>query len=50
MVTQARNQLDAAGGAHIEWNFSSQKSLDATKALFKQNDISGITLKYTPVK
>jgi hypothetical protein len=43
-------QIEAANGAPIQWSFSSQKSLDATQALFKQNNITGITLKYTPAK
>ena len=50
LVDQASRQIEAADGAAIEWNFSSQKTLDATKELFKQNDITGITLKYTPAK
>ncbi len=48
LLDQARRQLKAAEGAIIEWNFSSQKSLEATKKLFKANNIEGITLKYNP--
>ena len=48
LLDQARRQLKAANGAAIEWNFSSQKSLDATQKLFKENNISGIDLKYKP--
>ncbi|MFN9803326.1 MAG: Tox-REase-5 domain-containing protein [Bacteroidota bacterium] len=48
LVTQARNQIKAANGSAIEWNFSSQKTLDATQKLFKDNNIQGITLKLNP--
>ena len=50
LVNQAERQIEAAGGAPIEWNFSSQKTLDATKTLFENNNVTGITLKYTPAK
>jgi len=50
LVDQAQRQIKGADGASIEWNFSSQKSLDATQKLFKENNITGITLKYTPKK
>ena len=50
LVDQAQRQVGAADGATIEWNFSSQKTLDATQALFKENNITGINLKYTPAK
>ncbi|MFD2584361.1 Tox-REase-5 domain-containing protein [Pedobacter vanadiisoli] len=49
LVDQARRQLEAANGSVIEWNFSSQKSLNATKTLFEQNNIRSILLKYTPI-
>ena len=48
LIAQGRNQIAAADGAPIEWNFSSQKTMDATKTLFKDNNISGINFKYTP--
>jgi hypothetical protein len=48
LVDQARRQLTAANGASIEWNFSSQKTLEATQKLLKDNAIEGITLKYNP--
>jgi len=48
LVNQAQSQIEAANGTPIEWNFSSKKSLEATRALFKDNGISGINLKYTP--
>ncbi len=50
LVNQAQRQVAAADGASIEWNFSSQKSLDATKRLFEDNGVTGINLKYTPPK
>jgi len=49
-VNQAKRQLVAANGTPIEWNFSTEKLLNATKELFKTNDIKGITLKYTPTQ
>ncbi len=48
LLDQAERQIKAANGASIEWNFSSQKSLDATRKLFIDNNITEITLKYTP--
>ena len=50
LLDQARRQLQAADGVPIEWNFSSQKTLDATKKLFEKNKIKGIKLKYKPKK
>ena len=50
LLNQAERQLRAANGIPIEWNFSNQKSLDATKKLFEGNGITGIILKYTPSK
>jgi len=47
-VSQAQRQIKAANGAKIEWNFSSQKSLDATRKLFEENGIKDIDLKYNP--
>jgi len=49
LLDQARRQLSSAGGSNIEWDFSSQKSLDATQRLFKENNIQGIDLKYNPL-
>jgi YD repeat-containing protein len=48
LLDQAQRQIDAADGASIEWNFSSQKSLDATKKLLNDNGIEGIDFKYNP--
>jgi RHS repeat-associated protein len=49
LLDQARRQIEAAKGASIEWNFSSQKTLDATKAYFESNGLkSGIIYKYNP--
>jgi RHS repeat-associated protein len=48
LLDQARRQLDATEGSPIEWNFSSQKSLDATQKLFNEAGIEGINLKYNP--
>ena len=48
LVDQAKRQLAAADGAPIEWHFSSEKSLKATQKLFKEKNVTGITLKHTP--
>jgi RHS repeat-associated protein len=50
LVIQARNQLGAAKGAPIEWNFEIKAVRDATEKLFEKEGIKGITLKYTPKK
>jgi len=48
LLTQAKNQINAAKGAKIEWHFSSEKSMKATQKLFKENNIEGIEFKYSP--
>jgi hypothetical protein len=48
LFDQARRQLGAAKGVPIEWSFSNQKTLDATRKLFQDNNIEGITLKFNP--
>jgi len=50
LVIQARNQLGAAKGAPIEWNFEIKAVRDATEKLFEERGVKGITLKYTPQK
>lgn len=51
LLKQARRQIDAANGKDIEWHFSSEKALKATKSLFEQNNItSGIKYVYDPIK
>lgn len=44
LADQARRQLLAAQSVPVEWAFSEQKALDATRALFQSKGISGITL------
>lgn len=51
LLIQARRQLEAANGADIEWHFSNQKSLNATKSLFEKNGIKeGIKFVINPPK
>ena len=45
MVEQAKRQKTAANGLKIEWVFKEQKALDATKALFKDKNVTWITLR-----
>jgi hypothetical protein len=49
MVDQATRQLKAADGAPIQWHFEDKKVMEATRRMFKQNDISGIDLVHTPI-
>jgi RHS repeat-associated protein len=49
LLDQAQRQITAANGASVEWNFSSQKILNATKSYFESQGIkSGITYKLNP--
>jgi hypothetical protein len=51
LLNQARRQLEAAKGADLEWHFSNQKALDATKSLFEKNGIKeGIKYVLNPQK
>ena len=50
LIDQAQRQIVAADGFSVEWNFSSKKTLDATKKLFDQNGVDGIKFKYNPQK
>ena len=50
LIDQAKRQIQAANGTPVEWNFSSEKSLNATRILFEDNGVKGINLKYTPPK
>jgi RHS repeat-associated protein len=45
LLDQAQRQIKAANGADIEWNFSTQKTLDATRSYFESQGIKGITYK-----
>jgi hypothetical protein len=47
MVKRAVNQLAAAGGtARIEWVFAEEAAANATRALFQERGITGITIRY----
>jgi len=51
LLNQVRRQLVAAKGAPIEYNFSSQKTLNAFKNLFENNGIKkGVIYKYNPIQ
>ncbi|GGH18344.1 hypothetical protein GCM10007352_29000 [Mucilaginibacter phyllosphaerae] len=50
LVIQARNQLGAANGTPIEWNFEIKAVRDAMEKLFEKRGVKGISLKYTPKK
>jgi hypothetical protein len=47
VISQAERQLDAAGGAAVEWQFSSGSVASAVERLFKQENLS-ITVVHVP--
>jgi hypothetical protein len=47
-LDQARGQLRAAPDAKITWHFADKRVADAARALFRENGIVGIDIKYTP--
>ncbi len=47
-LDQARGQLRAAPGAKITWHFADKRVADAARALFRENGIVGIDIRYTP--
>ena len=48
LLDQAQRQIKAANGVDIEWNFSSQKTLDATKSYLESQGVTkGITFNHT---
>ena len=46
LVDQATRQLEAAGGANVQWVFEKESVMKATQTLFKENGIKGIDLVY----
>jgi len=48
LLDQAKRQLRAADGGKIEWHFKTEKSLNATKELFKKEGVEGIDFVHTP--
>lgn len=50
LIDQATRQLDAAGGAKIQWHFENKSVMEATQKLFKKNGIEGIELIHTARK
>jgi len=49
LAQQAARQVQAAGGAHIQWHIAEQHALPAFQSLFRQYSITGIQLIHTPV-
>jgi hypothetical protein len=47
-LKQAKQQIEAAKGARIEWHFAEEEAAKAVKALFKQEDVKGIEVYHTP--
>jgi hypothetical protein len=47
-VSQAQRQLGVAGGVPIEWHFAEDAAARATRLLFQQNGISGISVLFSP--
>lgn len=48
LVSQARRQVTAAGGAPIQWHFAEEAAANATRALFSERGITGIQVLFTP--
>jgi hypothetical protein len=48
LIKEANDQKAAAGNTPIEWRVSSQKLAQALERTFKQNNITGITVKVMP--
>jgi Restriction endonuclease fold toxin 5 len=49
-LIEARAQIDAAKGLPIEWHFSSEGGLQATRRLFNEQNIREINLVFTPIR
>lgn len=50
LVDQARRQIVAANGTPIAWHFAEEKAAGATRKLFMDNGLSGISIFHTPVR
>lgn len=50
LADQANRQIAASKGAQINWYFSDQSSMNATKSLFQTQGIKGINYIYEPIK
>ena len=50
LVNQAKRQLDAAreAGIPIRWHIAEEKTAEAIRRLFQNNDVAGIEVVYTP--
>ncbi|WP_153799838.1 DUF6443 domain-containing protein [Foetidibacter luteolus] len=45
LLDEARRQVYVANGKPIEWHFATEKTLEATRKLFSENGVEGISLK-----
>lgn len=50
LIDEAQRQIYASEGARIQWYFAEQSTLDAVKALFKNEGINGIELIFEPMR
>jgi RHS repeat-associated protein len=48
LVSQAQRQVAVAGGQTIEWHFAEESAANATRTLFQQNGIAGISILFSP--
>ena len=48
LLKQARSQITAAKGNAIEWHFAEEGAANAVQKLFKDNNITQISVHYTP--
>jgi RHS repeat-associated protein len=49
LVDEARRQINASEGAAIRWHFAEESAMNATKALFRDEGITGIEFVHTPI-
>ena len=50
LIDQANRQIRASEGASINWYFSEEVSMNATKSLFQSEGIKGINFIFEPLK
>ncbi|EPH03781.1 hypothetical protein HMPREF1531_01207 [Propionibacterium sp. oral taxon 192 str. F0372] len=48
MLTQAKNQLKAAGTTPVQWRVAEPEAVDAIRRLFHDNDVFGIEVVHVP--
>jgi hypothetical protein len=49
LINQAKNQLEAADGATIQWYFKTEETMNATQQLLNEAGIEGIEYYYKPI-